>query len=78
MEATTSTKAEAVGLIPLERETRAGLDTETAARHLNRQPNTLRQWASQGTCPEELTPRRVAGRLLWPVEGLRKLCGVGQ
>jgi hypothetical protein len=54
---------------PLDLETRSAVDTETAAFHLNRQPQTLRAWASRGTGP--LSPVRVNGRLAWPVDRIR-------
>ena len=61
---------------PLNRETRATVETACAAFHLNRKPDTLRAWAEKGTYPEVLTPLRLNRCLLWPVDGLRKLCGV--
>jgi hypothetical protein len=62
--------------VSLERETRAVVDTATAAFHLNRQPQTLRVWASTETYPADLAPVRVQGRLGWPVAGIRKVLGV--
>ena len=59
---------------PLDRETRAGVETDCAAFHLNRQPQTLRIWACKENGP--IRPRRVNGRLYWPTAELRKLCGV--
>ena len=59
---------------PLDSETRAGVDTATAAHHLNREPQTLRIWACKENGP--IRPRRVNGRLMWPTAELRKLCGV--
>ena len=59
---------------PLERETRAAVDTATAAFHLNRQPKTLRGWACREDGP--LRPLRVNGRLAWPTAELRRLLGV--
>jgi hypothetical protein len=58
----------------LEHETRATLPTSEAAFHLNRAQQTLRLWACDGSGP--LTPRRINGRLAWPVDGLRRLLGV--
>jgi hypothetical protein len=49
--------------VSLDRETRAAVDTATAAYHLNRQPQTLR-------------PLRVHGRLAWPVAELRRVLGL--
>ena len=59
---------------PLDRETRAGVETACAAFHLNREPQTLRIWACKENGP--IRPRRVNGRLMWPTAELRKLCGV--
>lgn len=58
----------------LETETRAGVETECAAFHLNRRAQTLRVWASRQNGP--LQPLRVNGRLMWPTSELRRLCGV--
>lgn len=60
--------------IPLDRETRAAVDTATAAYHLSRQPQTLRAWACLENGP--LRPVRVHGRLAWPVAELRRVLGV--
>lgn len=63
--------------VSLDRETRAAVDTATAAYHLSRQPQTLRGWAMRdGTGP--LRPLRINGRLAWPVAELRRVLGVGQ
>ena len=62
--------------VALDAETRVALDTAAAAHHLNRQPQTLRGWASAETFPEGLRPLRVNGRLAWPVAGIRKVLGV--
>lgn len=61
-------------LTPLDRETRAAVDTSTAAHHLNRAPQTLRIWACSQTGP--VRPVRVHGRLAWPVADLRRVLGV--
>ena len=58
----------------LDRETRAAVDTATAAYHLSRQPQTLRAWACLENGP--LRPIRVHGRLAWPVAELRRVLGV--
>lgn len=68
--------ASAPVVVSLDRETRAAVDTETAAFHLNRRPQTLRAWACLGTYPEGLRPVRISGRLAWSVAGLRKVLGV--
>ena len=60
--------------LPLDRETRATVNTAAAAHHLSRRPQTLRCWATYGTGP--LTPLRVHGRLAWKTEDLRRLLGV--
>lgn len=61
-------------LMPLAEETRATVDTATAARHLNRKPQTLRGWASLDSGP--LRPIRIHGRLAWNTDDIRKLLGV--
>lgn len=63
-------------IVPLERETRATVSTAEAAAHLNRQPQTLRFWASRESGP--LIPLRINGRLAWPVADLRRLLGVAK
>ncbi len=60
--------------VSLDRETRAAVDTATAAYHLSRQPQTLRCWATYGSGP--ITPFRISGRLAWKTADLRKLLGV--
>ncbi|GAA4352940.1 hypothetical protein GCM10023165_42790 [Variovorax defluvii] len=64
-----------IALIPLEKEVRATLTTAEAAAHLNRAEQTLRFWA-MGTVKSPIQPRRVNGRLAWPVAELKKLLGV--
>ena len=59
---------------PLEYETRAVVDTRTAAFHLSRKEQTLRIWACHENGP--IRPRRINGRLAWPVDELRRLLGV--
>jgi len=49
------------------------VNTRTAALLINRKPQTLRRWASEGTGP--IQPRRVNGRLEWVVSELRALTG---
>jgi hypothetical protein len=60
--------------VPLDRETRAAVDTACAAHHLSRKPQTLRAWACLENGP--LRPMRVHGRLAWPVAELRRVLGV--
>jgi hypothetical protein len=62
--------------VSLAAETRAAVDTATAAYHLNRQPQTLRGWACKEDGP--LRPVRVHGRLAWNVADLRRVLGVAQ
>ena len=62
--------------VSLDRETRAAVDTQTAAYHLNRQPQTLRGWACREDGP--LRPVRVNGRLSWSVAEIRRLLGVAE
>jgi hypothetical protein len=64
----------ALSFPPLDRETRAAVDTETAAFHLSREPQTLRVWACRESGP--LRPLRVHGRLAWPTAEIRRLLGV--
>jgi hypothetical protein len=59
---------------PLDRETRVAVDTATAAHHLSRRPQTLRDWACHEDGP--LRPLRINGRLAWPVAELRRVLGV--
>ena len=60
--------------VSLDCETRAALDTASAAHHLNRRPQTLRAWACLENGP--LRPVRVFGRLAWPTAEIRRLLGV--
>jgi len=71
------TREDATGysFVSLDREARAAVDTETAAFHLSREPQTLRVWACRENGP--IRPMRVHGRLAWPVSELRRLLGVG-
>lgn len=69
-------KAQAEQFPPLDAETRAVLPTADAARHLLRQPQTLRWWASTGSGP--IHPVRIAGRLGWRTADIRRLLGAAQ
>lgn len=60
--------------VSLRDETRSAVDTETAAHHLSREPQTLRVWACKENGP--LRPLRVNGRLAWPTAEIRRLLGV--
>lgn len=59
---------------PLDRETRANLPTREAAFHLNRAEQTLRLWAMREDGP--IQPRRINGRLAWPLARIKELAGV--
>lgn len=56
-------------------EKRSHVDTATAARWLNRNPQTLRKWACFEDGP--LRPRRVGGRLAWAVADIRAILADG-
>ena len=58
---------------PLEQVTRPHVPTEQAAYYLNRRPQTLRGWAMDGRIVQ---PRRVNGRLAWPVAEIKRVLGV--
>ena len=60
--------------VPLELENRPAVGTAAAAHYLNRQPQTLRGWASAEVGP--LRPIRINGRLAWKTAELRALLGV--
>jgi hypothetical protein len=60
--------------VSLAHETRAALPTNEAAFHLNRAQQTMRLWAMREDGP--LRPRRINGRLAWPVADIRRLLGV--
>lgn len=59
---------------PLELVNRPAVETSAAAFYLNRQPQTLRSWASKENGP--LRPRRINGRLAWPVSEIKRVLGV--
>ena len=54
---------------PLAHETRLTVETECAAFHLNRRPQTLRLWACQENGP--IRPIHVHGRLAWKVADIQ-------
>lgn len=60
--------------VALAQETRVALPTAETAAHFNRQPQTLRWWASRRIGP--LQPLRINGRLAWPVAEIKRLLGV--
>lgn len=69
-------RAPRFALHPLESVTRTHVTTAEAAHYLNRQPQTLRAWASSESWPSPMQPIRINGRLGWPVAGLKTLLGV--
>lgn len=61
-------------LQPLE-ELRKAVSTAVAAKALNRNPQTLRNWACTNTGP--IRPIRIHGRLAWPLDELARLLNGG-
>ena len=59
---------------PLEYVTRPTVETRAAAFYVNRQPQTLRSWACKENGP--VRPRRINGRLAWPVSEIKRVMGV--
>lgn len=57
-------------------ELRKAVSTAVAAKALNRNPQTLRNWACTDTGP--IKPLRIHGRLLWPVDELARLLNGGE
>ena len=57
-------------------ETRTAIDTNAAAFHLGRKPQTLRKWACTEDAP--LLPIRINGRLAWCVADIKRLLNGGQ
>ncbi len=47
------------------------VSTAEAAALMGRATQTLLRWACQGSGPSGLTPRRVNGRLRWPLDAIR-------
>jgi hypothetical protein len=72
----TNLEKKASAFVSLDSEARAAVDTQTAAYHLSREPQTLRIWACKENGP--LRPMRVHGRLAWKVSDLRALLEVAQ
>ena len=71
----TTTASHGLALFPaLDQETRPTVTTEQAAYYLSRKPRTLRVWACYDNGP--LRPRRVGGRLAWPMADIRRVLGV--
>ena len=61
---------------PLEQVTCPTVPTAAAAYYLNRQPQTLRSWASTEPAGA-IRPLRIMGRLAWPVSAIRALLNGG-
>ena len=59
----------------LVRENRTVIDTNEAAFHLGRKPQTLRKWACYEDGP--LRPVRILGRLAWPVAEILRIVSEG-
>ncbi len=49
------------------------VSTAEAAAIIGRATNTLLKWACMGSGPKGLTPRRVNGRLRWPLKAIREV-----
>lgn len=69
-----STDSRVKDFLPLNEVVQPTLSTAAAAFYLNRKPQTLRCWASLETGP--IRPKRISGRLAWPVTAIRELLGV--
>jgi hypothetical protein len=61
--------------IPLVQQNRTVLDTNEAAFHLGRKPQTLRKWACHEDGP--IRPIRINGRLAWSVISIKNLLNGG-
>jgi hypothetical protein len=59
----------------LVRENRTVIDTNAAAFHLGRKPQTLRKWACHEDGP--LRPIRINGRLAWAVADILRIVSEG-
>ncbi len=59
----------------LVRENRTVIDTNEAAFHLGRKPQTLRKWACHENGP--LRPIRILGRLAWNVGDIKRIVSEG-
>lgn len=67
----THTKTSECIFPPIEQVTRPTVDTNQAAYYFNRQPQTLRLWASRdGSGP--IRPVRCHGRLAWKVADIKE------
>lgn len=56
-------------------ESRSVIDTNAAAFHLGRKPQTLRKWACHEDGP--LRPIRIHGRLAWQVADIKRIVSEG-
>ncbi|KQQ89151.1 hypothetical protein [Massilia sp. Leaf139] len=63
-------------IIALAEEMRSAINTNEAAFHLGRRPQTLRKWACYEDGP--LRPIRIHGRLAWPVAQIKELLKGGR
>ncbi|QNA88687.1 helix-turn-helix domain-containing protein [Massilia sp. Dwa41.01b] len=63
-------------IIALAEEMRSAINTNEAAFHLGRSPQTLRKWACYEDGP--LRPIRIHGRLAWPVAQIKELLKGGR
>ncbi len=61
--------------VALQYENRTAIDTNAAAFHLGRKPQTLRKWACHEDGP--IRPIRINGRLAWAVADLKRLLSGG-
>jgi hypothetical protein len=62
--------------VPLALEQRTHVSTAVMCRHMNRQEQTARQWASAETYHSGMKPIRVMNRLVWPVAGIKAILGL--
>lgn len=60
---------------PLELEQRPAISTGQAAHYLDRAQRTLRGWATEAEAGP-IQPRRINGRLAWPVAEIKRVLGV--
>lgn len=61
---------------PLDEVTNPTVRTAAAAAYLDRQPQTLRQWACLENGP--IRPIRINGRLAWKTEEIRQILAGGK
>ena len=66
---------EVFNLTPLALETRTAVNTNEAAFHLGRAPQTLRKWACYENGP--IRPVRINRRLAWLVADIKRLLQEG-